>query len=90
MFGFKKSTKEKNSTIKVLEDTNQALRNRISEEIDARKYAEQNFEDAISSRVLDLEKLQEILGSNKQWKKKQMEATNYISMAIEVIKGKEN
>lgn len=86
---FKKNTEEKNR-IDVLEKTNKALRDNLTDEVKARNFAETNYEESIQDRISDLEKLQEILNSKRQWKQKEREITNYVELALDYLKGKEN
>lgn len=81
MFGFKK--KKENTIITDLERTNDKLRRIITNEQEARKSAEECKEEEIQNRVLDLEKIKEILESKRQWKQKEVEVNNYVSMALE-------
>lgn len=81
MFGFKK--KKENTIITDLERTNDKLRRIITNEQEARKFAEECKEEEIQNRVLDLEKIKEILESKRQWKQKEVEVNNYVSMALE-------
>jgi len=86
---FKKNTEEK-KRIEILERTNKALRDNLTEEIKARNFAETNYEESIQSRIADLQKFQEILNSKRQWKQKEKEITNYVELALDFLKGKEN
>ena len=86
---FKKNTEEK-KRIDILERTNKALRDNLTEEIKARNFAETNYEESIQSRIADLQKFQEILNSKKHWKQKEKEITNYVELALDFLKGKEN
>lgn len=86
---FKKNTEEK-MRIEILEKTNKALRDNLTEEIKARNFAETNYEESIQDRVADLQKFQEILNSKRHWKQKEKEITNYVELALDFLKGKEN
>ena len=86
---FKKNTEEK-MRIEILEKTNKALRDNLTEELKARNFAETNYEESIQDRVADLQKFQEILNSKRHWKQKEKEITNYVELALDFLKGKEN
>lgn len=88
MFGFKK--KKENIIITDLERTNDKLRRIITNEQEARKFAEECKEEEIQNHVSDLEKIKEVLNSKEQWKRKELETNAYLEVALNKLKGKED
>lgn len=88
MFGSKK--KKENTIITDLERTNDKLRRIITNEQEARKFAEECKEEEIQNHVSDLEKIKEVLNSKEQWKRKELETNAYLEVALNKLKGKED
>lgn len=88
MFGFKK--KKENTIITDLERTNDKLRRIITNEQEARKFAEECKEEEIQNHVSDLKKIKEVLNSKEQWKRKELETNAYLEVALNKLKGKED